>query len=725
MKGGFPFVRQRDTTECGAACLAMIFKFHGFGGLRSAFREATYVGQRGTNLYNLATIAEHFGFETSAYRTQLVSFEKSVLPCIAHYDGNHFVVIYKVSSKYVWIADPSIGKLKLTKKEFESKWNGVILTFKVTTGIKAKEILATSELIKKKEKGVFKKFYVLPIKQFYRVIAGITLASFVLQSLGLALPFFTQGIFDKALPNKDGDLLFAFLLGMLGIFVVQAILTLVRNITLARFGIQFELRFFSNFFHHLLHLKQSYFDSHKREDFISRFQENIKIRELFSANILQSLFDLVFVPNFVIVMFLYNVSLASTGLIFIIISMVITVVFTPKLRFLEQNIVLENAKSMGAFLDTLLGIQTVKQLNIEEYKFSEWKKKYTNSLDKLSSAAQTHIALESSLKIIYLLSQIAIYWYGAFMVLDGQLTIGQYIAFVTIFGVTIYSLERVSSLWFFITTTSVTYDRLNDVLIQEPEKKPGFADYSPVDKPCIEVSNLCFDYAGDGEKPTLRDISLKIEFGERIGIVGRNGSGKTTLVKLLSGLYTNYSGNILYNNAEIREIHPKCLHQKVAVVPQETFIFAGSIKDNILVACPDASMDQVRESARLADFSDFIEGLYLGYDYKVGQNGGNLSVGQRRKLAFCRLLVADPDVVILDEASSALDIETEKKIMDNVMRRFQGKTIISVAHRLHTIKSSDKIVVLDNGAIAEQGTHQTLLADRGLYYQFIKTYVDM
>jgi ABC-type bacteriocin/lantibiotic exporter with double-glycine peptidase domain len=710
--------------ECGTTCLAIIFKYYGYYDIRAFLTEKAGVNTEGIDLYTISELAEGFGFETEGYKLEFNQLSEIQFPCIAHYEGNHFVVIYKVKNNKVWIADPAIGKYTLEKKEFCEKWNGVVLNLIPTKEIfKHNELTDLVEERRKKEKSVISRFYLSAYNSTKKYVGQIVLATIFLQLLGLALPFFTQTIIDQVLVNENLKLLYAILIGMIAIFTSQIVLTYGRNILLTQFKVSFERNFFSRFFDHFIRLKQSFFDNHKREDFINRFQENLRIRAALNPSILQGIIDFAFIALYVVVLFIYNALMGFLTLAFIAMYVAFTVYFSPRLKNLENRIFAEDLKTMGQFLDTLLGMETVRLLGIEKLKFWKWKNQYTKALNKVLETEKTYIGLSTLLSGVFFASQAVIYWMGAYLTFKDQLTIGQYIAFITIFTIIINALSRITQLWFMLTELSVSFDRLNDVLMQEK------ADFDldnklPLNSPVkITYKNVSFKYREQEEKYALKDLSFEIEHGNFIGIVGRNGSGKTTLVKLLSKLYENYKGEITLNDGELRNILPSQIREKISVVPQEVFLFNGTIKENIQYGNPKASTEEIIEAAKAADLHAFVESLYLGYNTMVGDSGSNMSGGQRLKIALARLLVSNPEIIILDEASSSLDVETEKKVMESIKSKFRGKTIISIAHRINTLQTADKILVLDDGKLIEQGNHKELMDLNGLYKKFIDTYI--
>lgn len=724
-KKSFPFIQQRGMAECGPTCLAMIFKYFGYYNIQSLLVKLGEVTTEGTNLYQLSEIAEQFGFKADAYELTYEYLTQIKLPCIAHYDGVHFIVIYKCTKDYVWIADPAYGKDKITKGEFIKKWSGIALTIEPTPEIfKNKDLEETVTAFRKENSSLYKKFYGPVFSLLRGVIIEILIATGILQVLGLAIPFFTQTIIDNVLVNQNKKLLIAILIGMCGIFVTQILILYVRNILLVQLRVNFELDFFSRFFKHFISLKQKYYDSNRREDFMARFQENIAIRQLVNPTVIESIIDLLFVLFYIPILILYNVKLGLLALFFVILFSVFTIYYTPIMRSLIYKVFYKNLETLGEFLDSLLGIKVVKLLSIENFKFRQWKNKYKKTLNVVLESEQKGIMLHSLQRSIFYLSQVAVFWIGAYMTFNNEITIGQYLAVTAIFLIVMNSLNNLSLIWYNITELWVSIGRLNDVLIQETEDTSILELSNNFSTEKIAIQNLSFRYNEKGADYVLRNLNVEINQSEHIGIVGRNGSGKTTLVKLLLNLYPHYEGQIFLGNQELRKLNPTILRKKIFLFPQDIYIFNSTIKENILYGNLSANMDDIIRAAKLADLHNFVKTLHLGYNHKVGDTGGNLSGGQKLKIGFARLFLSNPDVIILDEASSMLDIESEQLIMNNIKEHFRGKTIITIAHRMQTLKNADRILVIDNGEVIENGHHNELMQQKGLYYTFISTYID-
>lgn len=725
LKKSFPYIQQRSQMDCGPACLAMIFKYYGYYNIQTLLTQIGEVTTEGTNLYQLGIVAEQFGFKAEAYEIGFEHLAQIKLPCIAHYDGHHFVVIYKFNKTHVWFANPAYGKDKCTKEEFLKRWNGIVLTVEPTPAIfKNKDLEESVMALRQKQSSLYKKYYAPIISSLKKIIFEILLATGLLQLLGLAVPFFTQTIIDNVLVNQNKKLLIAILIGMCGIFLTQILVLYVRNILLVQFRVNFELGFFSKFFKHFISLKQKYYDNSRREDFMARFQENLKIREMVNPIVLESIIDLLFVLLYIPILIIYNVKLGLLSLFFVAIFFIFSFYFAPIMRSLAYKVFYKNLITLGEFLDSLLGIRTIKLLSIENFKFRKWNNKYRTTLNTVLDAEQKSIMLHSFQRSLYYVSQVAIFWLGAYMTFNNEITIGQYLAITAIFLIVMNALNNVSTIWNNLTELSVSVGVLNEVLLQESENTSLLELSNNFSSDKISIQNLSFRYNEKGADYVLRNLNIDIKEGEHIGIVGRNGTGKTTLVKLLLNLYPNYEGQVFFGNQELRQINPAVLRKKVFLFPQDIYIFNGTIKENILYGKLDASIEEIIEATKLAALHDFVKSLHLGYNHMIGDEGGNLSGGQKLKIGFARLFLSNPDVIILDEASSMLDIESELLITNNVKEHFKGKTIITIAHRMHTLKNADRILVIDNGEVVENGPHTQLMEQKGLYYSFMSNYIN-
>ncbi|HAA15328.1 MAG TPA: hypothetical protein DCE41_27985 [Cytophagales bacterium] len=712
--------------DCGTTALAMILKSYGFFNVRHFLSQEAEVTTEGVDLYTISELAEGFGFETDGYQMGYDHLMEVQLPCIAHYEGNHFVVVYRITKDKVCIADPGVGKYTLDREGFEKKWNGIILALNPGPELfQHNELTELAREMRERRQGIWKAYYLSTLRASCGLLLRIFGITLLLLQLTLVLPFITQIILDEVLVNQNLRLLYAILLALLLVFGSQVLLSYGRNVWLADFRVAFERNFFSKFFDHLIHLQQSYFDRHSREDFITRFGDNVKIRNAMNPTVLESLIDFAFLPLYLLVLFLFNVQLSLVVLAFVIVYMVVIVSLSRKVIHLENRVFTAKNKTLAKFLDALLGIQSVQLLGIEKLQFWQWKNSYTRGLNQVVDASKMQITLNTWLNTLIFAVQMVIYWLGAFYTFQGQLSIGSYIAYTTLFTLVLRATQNLRQLWFFFTELTVTFDRLNDVFAEprRPRSSVGKADLeSPV---AIRMQDLRFKYRPRDDHYNLKDVNLSIAPGEFVGIVGRNGSGKTTLVKLLANFYSEYEGEILLNGTELRQLSQRAWQRTFSFIPQDVYLFDASLKQNIAFGNPNATDEEIFAAAEKADLVGLVQKNFTGFNLMIGETGVNLSGGERLKVAFARLFLSNPDIIILDEASSALDVETERLLMDRVHEQFHDKTIISIAHRLHTLRTADKILVMDQGSIVQQGTHEHLKDQPGVYQTFMNSYINV
>ncbi|GAB3336887.1 peptidase domain-containing ABC transporter [Larkinella ripae] len=723
----FPYVEQGAMMDCGPTCLAMVFQHYGVSDAKHVLTKLSGISQEGSSLYTLMEVAENFGCKAEGYELDYPYLQQIQLPCIAHYEGQHFVVVYEATDSHVRIADPAFGKVRYSKEEFQNKWSGIVLELKPTAEFyKNDELTEAIAQQKTEKKSIFQQLYLPILRENKTVLGEIFLFSLLLELVGLVLPLFTQTMLDNVLVNQNKKLLIGILAGLMLVFVVQVVLTYTRSMLMVHYRFRFEMDFMTKFFDRMISLKQKYYDNRKREEFMARFNEGIGIRQFTNPVIIQQFLDVFFMLIYFPILFWFNSLLGGIALSCFVAYGLTTTYFIPIIKNLRSKVYHKNQASLGGFLDALLGIKTVKLLSLEKYKLVRWKHLHRESINSVMVDEQRQILINSLQKLIFIFSQVAVFWVGAYEVFTGHLSIGQYMAFTSIFMTVMNAVNSVSALWMMVTQVSVSFEKINEIFLEEREETNYQEKSNSFSGNRIRLENVSFRYNQRDEKYILRNLNCEIRQGERIGIVGRNGAGKSTFVKLLLNLYPEYEGKIWCDDQEMRAIHPKVLRNHVHLFPQDTYVFNDTIKENIRCANLSASTEQVVEAAQLADLHQFVKSTHLGYNQMVGNFGSNLSGGQVLKIGFARLFVTspDPDLIILDEASSALDVETERRILDNIYRRYEGKTIISIAHRLHTLKAVDRILVFDQGTIAEQGSHSDLLAQGGIYYDFMKTYVE-
>jgi ATP-binding cassette subfamily B protein len=534
----------------------------------------------------------------------------------------------------------------------------------------------------------------------------------------LITPIFTQIILDRVIVQGSTVTLFAMGLGLVIFGIFGVAITGLRTYLLDHTANRIDVALITGFIRHTLSLPLSYFDSRYVGDIISRVEENRKIQRFLSGEALSILLDFLTIFIYLGVMFKYSWKLALLALIVVPPFFLLALIYTPFLQRISREIFKKIAKESSYLIEILTGIRTVKSTATEQSVRGHWEGLLGEEVKKHFSGQIIGNQMQIISNLIETLATTGLLWFGAYLVIENQLTIGQLIAFNMLFANIISPFQRLTILWNQFQEVNIAVERLNDVFQVEPEENLQSQSYQSI--PIIH-GNICFDkvtfrYNPENQKNTLENLSFEIPSGQTIALVGRSGSGKTTIAKLLLGLYTPNQGKILIDGYDIATLSLKSVRQQIGIVDQDSFLFGASIRENISLDNPNINLEDVIQSAKLAGIHEFIKSLPMGYETHIGEGGGLLSGGQRQRIAIARALINNPKILILDEATSHLDTESEQIIQTNLHTIRQNRTIFIIAHRLSTIRNSDMILVLDKGVLIESGNHEELMAKSGLYY---------
>jgi len=710
----YPFIRQHSTSDCGAACLAMVGQYWGKRFSLNSLRNLAGVGRSGASLKGLATAAESLGFRATPVRASFSKLVDQTNPWIAHWQGDHYVVVYRVKGDRVLIADPAVGKQSVLRQEFLTSWTGYALLLDPTADLQAAE----------NEKISLSRF-LGAIWPYRSLIGQILLASLLLQVFGLITPLFTQVILDRVVVQKSFVTLNVFALGLLLFGVWRIVLIATRQYLLTYFSNRLDLTLISGFVNHTLRLPLKFFESRHVGDIITRVQENQKIQLFLTRKAITAWLDALMAVVYVGLMAYYNWHLTLLVLALIPPIVILTLVASPFLRQVSREIFNETAKQNSSLVEMLTGIATVKAAAAERELRWRWEDHFTSTLNKQFGGQKLGIGLQGISGLINTLGSTALLWYGATLVIQDQLTIGQFVAFNMMIGNVINPVLSLVGLWDEFQEVMVSVERLNDVFSAEPEEMQKPMLVLPRLQGEVQFEDVTFRYGEEEERNTLQNISFEARSGQTIAIVGRSGSGKSTLVNLLQGFYHPNSGRIWVDGHDIRHVSPQSLRSQLGVVPQECFLFSGTILENITLYAGEFTLEQTIEVAKLAEAHAFIQTLPLGYNTKVGERGSTLSGGQRQRIAIARALLGNPRILILDEATSSLDTESERRFQQNLARISRDRTTFIIAHRLSTVRNADCILVLDRGVLVERGTHNELMALQGLYYHLAQQQLDL
>lgn len=710
-----PFIEQQSSSDCGAACLAMISQYWGKRFSINTLRSLADVDRSGASLKGIAQAAESVGFHARPVRASLSRLESMSNPWVAHWEGNHYIVVYQVKGDRVLVADPAISKRWLPRQEFLDGWTGYALLLDPTERLQASP----------NEKVSLGQFWnaVLPFRSLIWQIVGL---SVLIQVFGLLTPMFTQIILDQVVVQKSFPTLNVFALGLLLFSMWRIGLTATRQYMLDYFSNRFDLTLISGFINHTLLLPLKFFESRRVGDIITRVQENRKVQLFITRQAILAWLDAFTAVVYIGLMFYYNWRLAILVLGLIPPIVILTLVATPWLRRVSKENFNAAAAENSLLVEMLTGVATVKAVAAEREIRWRWEDRFTSALNAQFRSQKLANGLQATGGLIYTLGTTALLWYGATLVIQDQLTIGQFVAFNMMIGNVINPVLSVVNLWDELQEVLISVERLNDVFTSPTEETPGQPMLIlPRLRGEVRLENVTFKYDPDSERNTLQNISFDATIGQTIAIVGRSGSGKSTLVSLLQGLYHPTSGRILIDGHDIRHISPQSLRSQLGVVPQECFLFSGTIQENITLYRSDFRLEEVTEVAKLAEAHSFIQDMPLGYNTQVGERGTSLSGGQRQRIAIARALLGDPRVLVLDEATSSLDTESERRFQQNLTRICRDRTTFIIAHRLSTVRHADCILVLDRGILAESGNHEQLMARQGIYYHLAQQQLDL
>lgn len=543
----------------------------------------------------------------------------------------------------------------------------------------------------------------------------MTLVSFVLQIFALLTPLFFQVVMDKVLVHHGLTTLDVIAIGLLGIMLFESALSGLRSFVFAHTASRIDVELGSRLFHHLLHLPLAYFQARRVGDSVARVRELENIRNFLTGNAITLVMDVLFSVVFIAVMFCYSGWLALVVVASLPLYALVSLLITPVLRQRLQDSFNRGAENQAFLVETVNGIDTLKSMAVEPQVLRRWDNQLAAYVAAGFKTQTLSTLANESVGLIGKLVTVATLWLGAHLVINGQLTVGELIAFNMLAGRVAQPIMRLAQLWTSFQQTSVSVQRLGDILNTRTELASSARSALPPLQGRIEFDQVHFRYRTDGSE-ILRGINLCIEFGEVIGVVGRSGSGKSTLTRLLQRLYVPERGRVLVDGMDLALADASSLRRQIGVVQQDNLLFNRSIRENIALADPGTPLETVMQAARLAGAHDFILELAEGYDTMVGEHGVSLSGGQRQRIAIARALIRDPRILIFDEATSALDYESERIIQQNMRSICQGRTVIIIAHRLSAVRDANRIVVVDRGQIVEQGSHAELLARQAGHY---------
>jgi len=723
----FPNYKQTEAKDCGPTCIKILAKYYGKLINTQELRTLSETTRIGSSLLGLSDAVESVGFKSLGVKLSFKKLLEAPLPCIIHWNKNHYVVLYKIKKDIVYISDPAHGLISYSKKDFIKFWignnadegteEGVALLVEPTPKFYQAEFDNDEKF---GFRFIFK--YLFKYKKFIiQLIIGL-LAGSLLQ---LILPFLTQSVVDVGIKNQDINFIYLILFAQLFLFIGKAALEIIRSWILLHLSARINISLISDFFIKLMKLPISYFDVRMTGDLLQRINDHKRIERILTTSSLTVLFSLFNLIIFSLVLGYYSMQIFTVFVIGSALYFCWVLFFFKKRKELDYKRFSEVSNEQSKVIELINGMQEIKLHNAE--KRMRWNWEYVQA--RLFKVATKSLSLEQTQSVgsnlINELKNMLVTILSAKLVIDGDITLGMMLAISYIVGQLNGPIVQLIGFMRDVQDVQISLERLGEIHNMEDEEIVGEEKVNELPEDSqISLNNISFRYTG-GLEPVIKDLSLDIPPNKTTAIVGVSGSGKTTLMKLLLGFYNLDKGEILVNKYNLKDISVKEWRSNCGVVMQEGYIFNNTIAKNIAVGEDYVDKEKLNYAIKVANINDYIDNLPLGYNTKIGSEGSGLSTGQKQRLLIARSVYKNPKFLFFDEATSALDANNEKVIMENLDNFFKNKTAVVIAHRLSTVKNAHQIVVLEKGKIIEKGNHKELIALQGSYYHLVKNQLNL
>ena len=705
-----PTIYQMEATECGAASLSMVFAYFGKYFPLEKMRIETGVSRDGCNAGNIMRAAKKYGFECHGYRKEPEDLKKLTPPCIIHWNFNHFVVFEGFKGKYAYINDPAMGRRNLTMEELDDSFTGIVLTFKPTPSFQ-----------KEKKPKTLVQFVKSRLQGQYGVLGKLLFTGLLLVFPGLLLPVLSQVFMDDVLVAGNTDWFGKLILFMAAAILLQVVLTLYRDAVLVRLQKKMVLLSARSFLSCLFRLPISFFDQRYVGDLAGRVSNNARVSDFLAGDLAETVLNIFVAVFYLILLLVYSPLLTAIALGSVIINIIVMKVTSGQISSTSVKLQQDSGKLAGAVCAGLSITSTLKASGAETEYTGRILGYHAKTIELEQNLSRLQTILNAIPDAVKMLADVLLLLVGGSLVINGKMTIGMLVAFTGLFGSFSEPIDKLVGFAKNIQTTKADINRVEDILkYTADEKFDATISKRPMStklEGSVEMQNIAFGYSRL-KPPIVSDFNVKIPCGSSVAFVGASGCGKSTVSKVVSGLYTPWEGELLFDGVPSKEIPNEVISASVSTVSQNITLFSGTVRDNLTMWNSNISESDMIAAAKDACIHDVISQKPGGYDYHLSEGASNLSGGQRQRLEIARALATNPTILVMDEATSALDPVIEKQIVDNIKRR--GCTCVIVAHRLSAIRDCDEILVLEKGKIAQRGTHEELAAVDGHYRNFIQ-----
>ena len=724
----FPLHYQLDSVDCGPTCLRMIASYYGKSFSLEKLRSLTFFSKGGVSLLGISSAAESIGFKTLAGQTTFDKILEIKSPFVAHWNYDHFIVVYKVKKNKVYVADPTGGRISYTKDEFLKYWatediesqpSGVVLLLEPTN-----DFYQTENSSKNTYSNGLNYVFVY-FSRHWSLVLQLVLSLIAISSIQLVAPFLTQAIVDIGIGQHDLSLIYIILLGQIILFLGRIVIDFYRRWILLHLSARINITLISGFLIKLMKLPLAFFDSKQTGDILKRIEDHNRVERFLSTSTLDILFSAFSLIILGVVLLIYNLKIFLVFFGFSIVYLIYVLLFLKKRATLDYKRFTQLANNSSTLIETIGGMAEIKLNNSQNKARRNWEVVQAQLYGLNIESNKLSQIQEAGGLFINELKNILITFLAAGAAVSGNISLGVMLSIQFIIGQLNVPINGIISIIREWQDAKLSMERIGEITKLNDEDTENVTYHKVVETEDIHIENLSFQYEDKGSPLVLSNINFTIPKGKITAIVGTSGSGKTTLLKLLLKYFPVREGRIILGTVPLEETNSQSWRNKCGVVMQENFVFSDTILNNVTLSSDKPDFERFHNAIRIAHIGDFIESLPMGYNTKIGKDGVGISSGQKQRLLIARAVYKNPEFIILDEATSALDANNEKTIVQNLSEFFMGKTVLIVAHRLSTVRNAHQIVVLEEGKLAEVGDHLSLIKLRGKYFELIQNQLEL